>query len=195
MDKNAASVYHNTVVLNNEQSKYEVIRLACKELDWQIGDSNVVWQVCWSDSSTNLSQLVKNAKRFQRINHFVGMVSIYRKSHLAKSLNNMRNLCSDEYCFYPITLKLPSDSEEIIHLSKIFEKKVKKCWIVKPASGSQGRGIFLTFNLHDIDLDNSYIIQEYITNPLLIDGYKFDLRIYVLIVCCEPLRFIFIAKV
>lgn len=32
------------------------------------------------------------------------------------------------------------------------------------------------------------IIQEYIDNPLLVDGYKCDMRIYVLMTSCDPLR-------
>ena len=40
---------------------------------------------------------------------------------------------------------------------------------------------------------NKVVVQEYIHNPFLIDGYKFDLRIYVLITRVEPLT-VFIYK-
>lgn len=40
---------------------------------------------------------------------------------------------------------------------------------------------------------NKIVVQEYIHNPFLIDGYKFDLRIYVLITRVEPLT-IFVYK-
>lgn len=33
-----------------------------------------------------------------------------------------------------------------------------------------------------------HIVSEYIYNPLLYNGYKFDLRIYVAITCINPLR-------
>ena len=37
-------------------------------------------------------------------------------------------------------------------------------------------------------LKQSSIVCEYIDNPLLLDGYKFDLRIYVALMSIAPLR-------
>lgn len=35
---------------------------------------------------------------------------------------------------------------------------------------------------------SNYIVSEYISNPLLFDGFKFDLRIYVALLSVNPLR-------
>ena len=37
-------------------------------------------------------------------------------------------------------------------------------------------------------MKQSSIVSEYIHNPLLLDGYKFDLRIYVAMTSVNPLR-------
>ena len=60
--------------------------------------------------------------------------------------------------------------------------------IVKPDCMSQGKGIFLTHDIESIPRDDTYVVQEYMQNPYLLDGLKFDLRLYVLVLSCEPLK-------
>lgn len=58
----------------------------------------------------------------------------------------------------------------------------------------QGRGVVLAQSISDVRhaLDgypgSNLLAQKYLTNPMLLNGYKFDLRIYVLILSCDPLR-------
>ncbi|MEQ2187784.1 Tubulin polyglutamylase ttll7 [Goodea atripinnis] len=37
-------------------------------------------------------------------------------------------------------------------------------------------------------LQEHFIVQEYLDKPFLMEGYKFDLRIYILVTSCDPLR-------
>lgn len=62
-----------------------------------------------------------------------------------------------------------------------------RTYIVKPESMSQGKGIFLTRKIEDIDRTQHCVVQRYISKPYLIDGLKFDLRIYVLVASVDPL--------
>lgn len=59
---------------------------------------------------------------------------------------------------------------------------------MKPEASCQGKGIFLTKSLQDINYGDHYVIQKYLTNPLLMEGLKFDLRLYVLVLGVNPLR-------
>lgn len=50
------------------------------------------------------------------------------------------------------------------------------------------RGIKIK-SLHELDFTTTgTFIQEYIDNPLLIDGYKFDIGVYIIITSIDPLR-------
>lgn len=62
-------------------------------------------------------------------------------------------------------------------------------WIVKPSNGSQGRGIQVVDDLSTVQLpeDRIYTAQLYIQNPWLLQGYKFDMRIYALVTSFHPL--------
>jgi hypothetical protein len=64
----------------------------------------------------------------------------------------------------------------------------QKRFIIKPEGSCQGRGIFLVQHPDQVPEGERYIAQKYLTKPFLLDGMKFDLRIYALVASCDPLR-------
>ena len=61
-------------------------------------------------------------------------------------------------------------------------------WIMKPKASSQGKGITVISSFDEVPRGLPMIVSQYIADPLCIDGYKFDLRIYVAITSVNPLR-------
>lgn len=61
-------------------------------------------------------------------------------------------------------------------------------WILKPVGMSRGRGIELINKIEDIVFNEPIVLQKYLLNPLLLNGYKFDMRIYVLVTSINPLE-------
>jgi hypothetical protein len=59
---------------------------------------------------------------------------------------------------------------------------------MKPVGSSRGRGISLISAVDEIAHGEQVVIQKYVARPLLIDGFKFDLRLYVLVTSFNPLE-------
>ncbi|XP_063268985.1 tubulin polyglutamylase TTLL13-like isoform X1 [Prinia subflava] len=129
-------------------------------------------------------------KRFQKINHFPGMIELCRKDLLARNLNRMLRLFPKEYNIFPRTWCLPADYGDFHAYSSM---RKGRTFICKPDNSCQGRGIFITHHPEEIKHGERMICQQYISEPFLIYGFKFDMRIYVLVTSCDPLR-IFLYK-
>ncbi|RXM98111.1 Tubulin polyglutamylase ttll6 [Acipenser ruthenus] len=120
-----------------------------------------------------------------RINHFPGMSEICRKDLLARNMNRMLKLFRKDYNIFPQTWCLPADYVEF----QAYQRSRKnKTFICKPDSGCQGKGIFITRKPQDIRPGEHLICQQYISKPFIVDGFKLDLRLYVLVTSCDPLR-------
>jgi hypothetical protein len=65
---------------------------------------------------------------------------------------------------------------------------VRQIFIVKPRASSRGRGIRLITQSAQIPRGSKSLVQQYIANPLLVDGYKLDIRVYVVVTSWDPLR-------
>ena len=52
----------------------------------------------------------------------------------------------------------------------------------------RGRGIFIIADVNELEYDCNYVVQRYVDRPLLLGGYKFDLRLYVVVTSMHPLR-------
>ncbi|KAK5851215.1 hypothetical protein PBY51_002026 [Eleginops maclovinus] len=122
-------------------------------------------------------------KRYQKINHFPGMSEICRKDLLARNMNRMLKLFPKDYNIFPRTWCLPADYSDFQAYTR-----AKKCktYICKPDTGCQGKGIIITKSSKDIQPGEHMICQVYVSKPFVIDGFKFDLRIYVLVTSCDP---------
>ncbi|XP_052742468.1 tubulin polyglutamylase TTLL13 [Bicyclus anynana] len=164
--------------------RYESIRKVASAFGMREVSEEDAWNFYWTDMSVSVER-AKEMKRFQRINHFPGMLEICRKDLLARNLNRMQKIYPKEYNFFPKTWCLPADFGEAFNYSKA---RKNKTFIIKPECGSQGRGIYLTKSLKDIKPTDKLICQVYLSKPYLVDGYKFDIRVYTLITSCDPLR-------
>ena len=180
--------------LAGEACCYSVTRRSAQALGWTlVGEFDKESRkrnchVVWIDRSFVSDKLFLSIQPWQRINHFPGMINICRKARLAQSLEVMRQRFPAEFAFYPNTYVLP---HAYASFKTLFSSSgsCRDTFIVKPDGAAQGKGIFLTRRIEDVEnLGTVCVAQRYIRNPLLIDRKKFDLRIYVLVTSCSPLR-------
>lgn len=59
---------------------------------------------------------------------------------------------------------------------------------MKPTNQACGRGIKMVTKETQLKKKKDTLVSEYIANPHLINNFKYDLRIYVLVSSYDPLR-------
>jgi len=164
----------------SESCRYDVIFDNVKKSNWKRiddekleGHSNIIW----IDISV-IQEKMRTILPWQIINHCPGMPNIARKNRMGQNLNKMQKEFPREYSFYPKTWVLPNEMAEFrLQFDESGCAIDNNVFIVKPDGGAQGRGIFLTNTLKSVPLHVNVVAQTYLQKPMLIDGFKFDLRI------------------
>lgn len=183
------------VTANLAGTKYDIVRKVCHQNGMLItkDEDHSSSFLIWSDTAVSVERIIE-LKTFQKINHFPSMGEICRKDNLARNMAKMQRAHPDEYNFIPQTWIIPAEYASFQGYCRELKKRKKhKTFIAKPANGAMGNGISLIRNGDRIPTHEQMVIQEYIDKPLLLEGFKFDLRVYVLVTSCDPLR-IFLYK-
>lgn len=132
------------------------------------------WDLLWAHDYPFRAMYprMRSLKPHQRVNHFPGCGFITNKVDLATT----------DLEFIPKAFRLPEDRDKF---KEYAEENPEKMFVQKH---NQHRHIHIK-PVKEINFnDNDTFVQEYVDNPLLVDGHKFDIGVYVIITSVDPLR-------
>jgi len=119
-----------------------------------------------------------------RIGCFLGSEAANYKTNLTMKLN--------KFSFYPDSYAMPKEMERF---NNDMSKNKKPMWIYKPKNDYGGSGCHV-YNIsmpqfdevlkRDTQKRRNFVLQRYIENPLLVGGYKFHMRIFLLLTSMNP---------
>ncbi|KFU86855.1 Tubulin polyglutamylase TTLL5 [Chaetura pelagica] len=149
----------------------------------EVHPSSSNYNLMWTGSHLK-PYLLRSLTDIQKVNHFPRSYELTRKDRLYKNVSRMQ-LAHGFKTFHilPQTFILPTEYQDFCNTYS----KDRGPWIVKPVASSRGRGVYLINNPDQIVLEDNILVSRYITNPLLIDDFKFDVRLYVLVTSYDPL--------
>lgn len=137
--------------------------------------SNYNWDLLWTLSYNTEDYDFSNLASNKRVNQIPNIEYITDKIELGYQYECKKSSTPTSFVF-------PTDKEVFATYSK---ENSDKLFLKKHPIR---RGVEL-FNASTIDqLDEFCFIQEFIDNPLLVDGYKFDIGVYAVITSINPLR-------
>ncbi|XP_028395894.1 tubulin polyglutamylase TTLL5-like [Dendronephthya gigantea] len=171
---------------------YKFVKTECKIV------RNILHQHCFQEVHQNSSDFnlmwtgshlkphtLHGLREFQKVNHFPRSYELTRKDRLYQNIQKMQSSKGfRHFDFIPEAYVSPGEYNQFC---ASFAKQ-RGLWIVKPVASSRGRGIFLINHPSQIPLDDTLLVSKYISNPLLVDGFKFDLRLYIGVTSFDPLR-------
>ncbi|KAK3537762.1 hypothetical protein QTP70_017850, partial [Hemibagrus guttatus] len=143
-------------------------------------DFNLMWT-----GSHLKTYLLRSLQDFQKVNHFPRSNELTRKGPAVQkhSADAAGSWIFKTSTLYPRHLFFLLN----IRIFAMHSLRTRDHGLSKPVASSRGRGIYLVSSPSQISLDENILVSRYINNPLLIDDFKFDVRLYVLVTSYDPL--------
>ena len=162
--------------------------LKCVQLALQAGGFEITtegknWNLFWGFVKP---ETLKNMNRYQKTNHFPGCWHLGRKDNMYRHVLKMKQRFGEQYDFIPKTYLLSNEFKRFNLIRQNSDNKA--LWIMKPVNSACGRGVKVIDKKTKLEFKKDYLVSEYINNPHLLNGLKYDLRVYVLITSFDPLR-------
>ncbi|XP_052753963.1 tubulin monoglutamylase TTLL4-like isoform X4 [Galleria mellonella] len=149
-------------------------------------EETVEWIGIWGKHMKSL--MFRAIKDGQKMNHFPGTFQIGRKDRLWRNLQKLAAKYGvNEFGIMPKTYVLPHDLKLLKHDWEKHAANNEK-WIIKPPASARGTGIKVVSRWTQIPKKRPVVVQRYVSKPYLINGNKFDMRLYVLVTSVHPLR-------
>ena len=174
--------------IDTKHVRFNVTRQAMSEaqLTEASGDPNA--QIFWWDGYMSKNHFLEIFPH-QRINKLPAFDFLCYKSTTFRAFNKLRSMHKDVFNFFPLTFLLPNQFNDFKSEAERINSKQKEpaTWIFKPRSGQCGNGIKIFTDPMDVSDSTKFngIIQSYV-DPFLLDGFKFDFRLYIFVATMKP---------
>lgn len=158
---------------HNDTGYLKHVRTVLSRLGFRESGNESGWDLLWAHDYPfrTLSASLHRLQQHQRVNHFPGCGYVTNKVDLSVSTGR----------YIPAAFRMPDDRERFLRYA---DANPEKKFVQK---SNDHRGIRLV-DSHDADLTSGIFVQEFIERPYLVDGYKFDIGLYIVVTSVDPLR-------
>jgi len=201
--KESNNIILNKVTFKQTQKKFFVTYLTNEEIYFKeylkiLNSNGLIRSYCHSlDHNLFIKSFSLNSvkrkyvklnelNKYQKVYHFIGNYIYFEKDILYANYLYMKSYFPKNYTYMPITYTYPKNKDIIEKKFKNYKLNMKNLWIVKPVNLFSGKGIHIFKSLNE-EKNKNFIISRYL-NSHVINGKKYDLRLYVLITGFNPLR-------
>ena len=194
--KQNLSEYNITnITLTNKQKEYFVLSHTYSGEEYDCLHKTLDYNNIYRLNESNQSNFIYNARltyltkiyKYQKMFAFISHMQITKKDNLYKNYLKLKSKFPDDFNYLPKTYILPRQKKLVYEKFKNYKPTLKNLWLIKPTYGDQGRGIRILKSIKDLKKYRSCIITKYLSKPNLVNGKKYDLRMYVLVSSVNPL--------